>query len=52
MAVRYGTISTVRYAAIFANKYDTLVRYALLAMIRVRYVGTLHEYAYYAYRTY
>ena len=36
-------VGTVRYASIFAKKYDTLVRYAFFVMVRVRYVGTLLE---------
>ena len=46
---QYGTVryvGTVRYASTFAKKYGTLVRYAFLAMVRVRYVGTLFEFAY------
>ena len=37
--VRY--VGTVRYASIFAKKYDTLVRYAFSVIVRVRYVGTV-----------
>ena len=43
MAVRYGTIGTVRYASTFAKKYGTLVRYSFFVKIRVRYGGTLFE---------
>ena len=39
--VRYGTVR--RYALIFAKKYGTLVWYAFIVMVRVRYVGTLFE---------
>ena len=39
--VRY--VGTVRYASIFVKKYGTLVRYAFIAKVRVRYVGTLFE---------
>ena len=45
--------STVRYASIFAKKYDTLVRYSFFVMVwiryawfvmeRVRYDGTLFQ---------
>ena len=41
MAVR--CLDTVRYVSIFGKKYGTLVRYAVFAMVRVRYVGTLFE---------
>ena len=42
--VRY--VGTVRYASTFAKKYGALVRYAFFVMVRVRYVGTLFEFAY------
>ena len=40
---QYGA---VRYASIFPKKYDTLVQYAFFVMVRVRYFGTLFEFAY------
>ena len=39
MTVRY--VSTVRYASIFAKKYNTLVRYAFFVMVRVRYASKI-----------
>ena len=38
-------VNTIRYASIFAKKYGTLVRYAFFVMVRVRYVGTLFQFA-------
>ena len=46
---QYGTVryaSTVRYAPFFGKKYGTLVRYVIIAKVRVRYVGTCYKYAY------
>ena len=40
---QYGA---VRYASIFPKKYGTLVQYAFFVMVRVRYFGTLFEFAY------
>ena len=39
-------VSMVRYASVFAKKHGTLVQYAFFAMVRLRYVGTLYEFAY------
>ena len=46
MAVRYVRKYGIRYALILAKKYGTLVRYALVVKVRVRYVGTLFECGY------
>ena len=42
--VRYA--GSLRYASIFAKKYDTLQGYAIFVMVRERNVGTLFEFAY------
>ena len=33
----------LHYASIFAKKYDTLIWYSFVVMVRVRYGGTLFE---------
>ena len=40
--VRY--VGTVRYAAIFAKKYGTLVRYVFFVIVRVRHIGTVRRF--------